>query len=558
MFGLDLGTSNSGLARWDSARERAELIELTAVCRKPGSADPLEAPRLVPSATHVIEPEGLVHKGALGRFVRRRWLLGQEALIGRQALERNEAGFDRAFAPRFKMQLMQAPDRALVRLGGKSHDAREVARRFLRELLRQVKREHGLAIRDLVIATPVDAYERFRAEVQRIAHGAGVKRVRFIDEPVAAAMGYGLALDRDRRVLVVDIGGGTMHGASCEVTIKGARAGSCRVLKKAGRPLGGDVVDRWLLEAFCERLGFELSPTSDEWDRVLWHRFMLDEARRVKEALFFEPEETFTLVPPEDFRRIEARLRGKAEPLKVSRGEIVEILRKNGFYDALWRCLEEVTGGEEAPDEVIVLGGSTLLPEVYAGIEQRFGRDRVRAWSPFEAVALGASVFAAGAYDQHDYVLHDYAIVTHDAQTKEKQYTIVVPRGTRFPTTSPVWNRRLVPTCALGEPESVFKLVVCEIGRAELGELRLHFDEAGQLIKLGKDSAQRQRDQVVVPLNEQNPTLGVIDPPHAPGDRRPRLDVSFTVNADRWLCVDVGDLKTGKALLAREPVVRLL
>ena len=57
---------------------------------------------------------------------------------------------------------------------------------------------------------PVSAFETYRAEVQRLLQGLGVARVRFVDEPVAAALGYGLSLSHERTVLVVDIGGGTI------------------------------------------------------------------------------------------------------------------------------------------------------------------------------------------------------------------------------------------------------------------------------------------------------------------------------------------------------------
>jgi len=61
-----------------------------------------------------------------------------------------------------------------------------------------------------------------------------------------------------------------------------------------------------------------------------------------------------------------------------------------------------------------------------------------------------------------------------------------------------------------------------------------------------------------VKLNEGNPALGRLDPPHAPSDKRPRLEIGFGVNAERWLCATVRDLRTGKALMVDEPVVRLL
>lgn len=72
-----------------------------------------------------------------------------------------------------------------------------------------------------------------------------------------------------------------------------------------------------------------------------------------------------------------------------------------------------------------------------------------------------------------------------------------MPRGTRFPTPPDLWKRQLVPTCALGEPGTIFRL----------------------------------------------------DPPHSPRDRRPRLEISFGVNAERWLVATVRDLLTQKDLM---------
>ena len=68
----------------------------------------------------------------------------------------------------------------------------------------------------------------------------------------------------------------------------------------------------------------------------------------------------------------------------------------------------------------------------------------------------------------------------------------------------------------------------------------------------------RSGEQVVVPLNEANPALGHLEPPHEPGDTRPRLEIAFGVNADRWLIATVKDLKTRKVLMNAEPVARLL
>jgi Hsp70 protein len=209
----------------------------------------------------------------------------------------------------------------------------------------------------------------------------------------------------------------------------------------------------------------------------------------------------------------------------------------------------------DAVDDVLLVGGSTLLPGVYPLLEDRFERRRLRAWQPFEAVAYGAAAFAADRMAARDFIVHDYAFVTHDAATGAAQHTVIVPRGTRFPTPAGFWKRQLVPTCSLGVEESTFKLLICEVSRGDGHDRRFVWDAAGDLHKVGGTAGD---GQVVVPLNEAAPTLGYLDPPHSPRDRRPRLEISFAVNAERWLVATVHDLLTRRELMSNEPVVRLL
>ena len=61
-----------------------------------------------------------------------------------------------------------------------------------------------------------------------------------------------------------------------------------------------------------------------------------------------------------------------------------------------------------------------------------------------------------------------------------------------------------------------------------------------------------------MPLNAASPTLGYLDPPHEPQDHRPRLEIAFGVNAERWLVATVNDLLTRRELMKEEPVVRLI
>ncbi len=551
-WGIDLGTTNTGLARWDTKDRRAVLVELPGVCRLPGSQDILSAPQMVPSAVHILEPDFWTR---VGRWpvVRDLTFMGREALIGRQALDANEAWPHPEFVPTFKAQLSRDPARHLARMGTRMYSARDVARMFFRELMVETYKATGERIRDLVITVPIASYDGYRAELREMATQAGIRKIRFLDEPVAAAVGYGISIDRPKNVLVLDIGGGTAHVVYAQLTPRGAEGGACEVLGKEGRRVGGNLVDRWLLEAVCAELGIRLDDAPADEMEGLWQRLMLAEARRVKESLHFREVETFTLTAPEELRGVRARL-GAHHSLKLTREFLVAVLEKRGFYALLDEMLESALGEKsKAVDEVLMVGGSTLLPGVYPKFEQLFGRDRVRGWQPFESVVTGAAIYAGGGWTQSDFIVHDYALLTHDPKTQEPQYTVVIPHGTRFPTAPDFWKRSLVPTCALGEPERLFKLIVYEMGRND-DSVKYGWDASGNLRPLGNAGSH----DLVVALNAANPTLGTLDPPHPPSDRAPRLEVSFGVNADRWLIATVRDLKGRKLLMHDEPVVRLL
>lgn len=555
-WALDLGTTNSGVAFWDPALGRPRLIELPAVCRKLATEDPLEAPRLVPSAVHFLDKLGVVDRLGSWPPLARRFFLGQRALIGRPALERNEGVVHPSFVPTFKPGLSREALRPLARLGRESLTARDAAHAFLRELLREVKRTTGHRVRDLVVTSPITAFETYRAEVQQALRRLGVRRVRFVDEPVAAALGYGISLSQERTFLVVDVGGGTMHVVLVRLSPKGAVSGHATVLAKRGRPLGGNAVDGWVLDDLCHQMGQDLTDDGDEINR-LWRRLMLAEACRVKESVFFQEEAAFLMSPGGRISWTEPR--PGREIVALTRGRLREILDEHGFYRSLGASVEEVLeqGRVAAGDveDVLLVGGSTLLPGFFSWFEERFERRRVRAWQPFEAVAYGAAAFAGDRMNALDFIVHDYALVTHDPKTGEAQHTVIVPRGTRFPTSPELWKRQLIPTCALGEPENLFKLLICEVSRGDGDERRFVWDAAGDVHKVGGSSGDAQ---VIVPLNEVSPTLGYLDPPHHPHDRRPRLEIAFGVSAERWLIATVRDLLTQRELMREEPVVRLV
>lgn len=629
-WAIDIGTTNTGLARWDSVAEVPRLLELPEICRIPGGIDPLAAPRLIPSVVRFLD-----RPGRWARLSRRLGVLpaGRIALAGRPALEHRPGLRSPAFAPGFKTALLRDGLTPVARLGRRTFTAREVATEFLREVLREARR-CGARPRDLVLTTPVDAFETYRAEWLHVVRSLRLRRLRFLDEPVAAGVGYGLGLTRAADILIVDHGGGTLHLALVQLNPAAAESGRATVLAKEGRPLGGNVVDQWLLEEACARLGYP-EPREREEEGWFWRRQMLAEARRAKEALYFDDRTIFRLSPPgagrpdpeedEGVTEMEAAeerrgrpRRGRSPWPEFTRDDLTNILRARGLYRELEEMLAAVLsapGGPQTPEEVedvLLVGGSTLLPGIYGFFESRFGREKMRAWQPFEAVALGAATYAAGRLMPADHLVHSYAFMTWDAAGKPV-YTEIVAAGTRFPTAADHWRGQVRPTCALGLPEARFKLVIAELGRAPTrgpdrralvwdAEGRPHAPESaggapaasggappaasgtpsaaggmlaraggtpgstdGTLLGAGEarirpatvPTAGSSDGRLAVPLNAADPVLGDLDPPHDPKDRNPRLEVCFGVNAERWLCATVRDLRTGRRLMEDRPVVRL-
>ncbi len=562
-WAIDLGTTNTRIARWNPEQELPEIVHLEGVCREPLPAQDIQVRNSIPSCLYILPARGFKERFGALPLVERFFLIGRRALIGLEALRKDNRPYSPQFIPSFKPYLLRESQRALYHRHGRTWNAQASAKLFLRELFARVKRATGERPRDVVMSVPVDSYEPYRAQLNIIASQLGVTRLKIIDEPVAAAIGYSLRVDESQYTLVIDFGGGTLDIALVEIGESTAKKGRCRVVAKAGAALGGNLVDGWLADELAARMNYTVSSRSDRPDERFWFRAMLEEACRLKESLYFRPRATFYMVPPREFQQFEARLTHRREDLgnapDFTRAELVDLLKKKGLYRQFDELLEEVLdrAAEQGVDhaqirEVLMTGGSTLLPGVYARVEKLFGRDKVRAWQPFEAIAYGACAYGADHLTRSDFIVHDYAFVTYNRKTHEPEYNVIVPRRTPFPTDGDFWRRQLVPTCPLGIPENYFKLEICEIGKKHLVDQEFVWDREGQLHSLSDGDA-----PVIIPLNKDNPTLGTLDPPHEPTDHAPRLDVAFKVDENRWLCVTVRDLKTSRYLKRDTPVLRL-
>jgi molecular chaperone DnaK (HSP70) len=484
---------------------------------------PTEQSPLIPSAVDVQETV-------------RRWLFlrrrVQQPRIGQPALNRNLDGRSPAFAQNFKCWLGSQSHRPALRLKARSLSAREVTQIFLRELLVAARRQFHTRIADLTIPSPVGFYEPYRAELQSLARQLGIRRFRSLDEPVAAALGYGVSVGREETLLVVDFGGGTLDLAVVQLGPQAARAGTAPVLAKHMVALGGSDVDQWLIEQLVPEGLLDIA----EWQQDLrW------EAMWLKERVSQDGCGEF-------------RWGGLRETM--TRGELVDLLAARGLYEQLRGALREIQeqldGEPSSPgskvDEVLLVGGSTLLPEVAAVVDELFPRSVVRHDPAFvfTSVALGAARYAGGL-PVDDFVYHDYALAVQNEQTHTVEYELLIPRRTRYPTPADFTVRYYADFPGMNE----MRFSVCEMGR--LGRAPVPWQTRPNGNRYWAPNTPEER-ALTVELNPGDPPL-LLRP--AGIGTSPRLRVTYSINADRWLCVTVEDLVRKQPLRVNEPVVRL-
>ncbi|NNK62836.1 MAG: Hsp70 family protein, partial [Gemmatimonadetes bacterium] len=372
-----------------------------------------------------------------------------------------------------------------------------------------------------------------RRSWDRLRGAPAARRIRFVDEPVAAALGYGVDVAGPTTLVAFDFGAGTMEAALVRTRPgESVRMGHADVLAKQGIARGGRDVDAWILDA--------LVPTAlHDWPE--WSVALHWEAERTKLLASAGREGTFTF-RNETWGHLD---RAGLEGLLVQRGLIAEM---RGLLARLMEDARNHHGiGATDVEHVLLEGGSTLLPGVREVVSEVFGRDRVREWLPFESVARGASLFGAGGRVE-DFIYHDYGLRVRRDDGRE-EYELLIEGGTRFPTPDDHVVRYYAPGF---DGQEALHLFVCEVGR--VAGRSVSWEERSNGNRYYRPATEGERAFCPC-LNEADPALP-LDPPGS--GTAPRLRVSFMIDADRWLCATVHDLQRKIDLRVREPVVRLL
>ncbi len=338
-----------------------------------------------------------------------------------------------------KNQAVQNPNRTVTSIkrhmgknfaadiDGKKYKPEEISAMILQKLKADAEAYLGETVTQAVITVPAYFEDSQRQATKNAGKIAGLDVLRIINEPTAAALAYGLdKMDKEQRVLVFDLGGGTF-----DVSILDIGDNVIEVKATSGNNfLGGDDFDRkimdWILESFKKQYTVDLTndPMAMQRIKEAAEKAKIELSSTVKTTINL-PFLTADQTGPKHFN---AEL-SRAEFEKMT-SELIDATRvptEQAMRDA------NVTKG--SLDQVLLVGGSTRIPAVQAMVKGLTGVDPNKSVNPDEVVAIGAAIQAGVLSGEvTDVLLLDITPLSLGIETLGGVFTKLIKRNTTIPT----------------------------------------------------------------------------------------------------------------------------